>query len=122
MKSKIITKEQFKVACSTSNGPGQVIEKLGGCDNGTWRRKIKVFQEQFGIKIPKYDPPRKYKLIEKHIPFIHLYPGSKLGQSMYKYVKHNPDKISQCVYHTDKQTQTLMAVELNNELERLTLL
>ena len=64
----------------------------------------------------------KYKLIEKHIPFIHLYPGSKLGQSMYKYVKHNPDKISQCVYHTDKQTQTSMAVELNNELERLTLL
>jgi len=64
----------------------------------------------------------KYKLIEKHIPFIHLYPGSKLGQLMYKYVKHNPDKISQCVYHTDEQTQILMAVELNNELERLKLL
>ena len=64
----------------------------------------------------------KYKLIEKHIPFIHLYPGSKLGQSMYQYVHHNPDKISQCVYHTDKQTQTLMAIELNNELERLAIL
>jgi hypothetical protein len=63
----------------------------------------------------------KYKLIEKHIPFIHLYPGSKLGQSMYKYVTNNPDKISQCVYHTDEQTQILIAVELNNELERLTL-
>ena len=64
----------------------------------------------------------KYKLIEKHIPFIHLYSGSKLGQLMYKYVTHNPDKISQCVYQTDEQTQILMAVELNNELERLTLL
>lgn len=68
MKNKIITKEQFEVACSTSNGPGQVIKKLGGCDNGTWRRKIKFLQEQFGIKIPKYEPPRKYELIEKECP------------------------------------------------------
>jgi hypothetical protein len=62
----------------------------------------------------------KYKLIEKQIPFIHLYPGSKLGQSMYDYVKRNPDKKMNSVYHTDVQTQNLMALELQNELERLT--
>lgn len=68
MNTKIITKEQFEIACLTSNGPGQVIKKLGGCDNGTWRRKIKVLQEHFGIKIPKYEPPKKYELIEKECP------------------------------------------------------
>lgn len=64
----------------------------------------------------------KYKLIEHQIPFIHLYPGSKLGQSMYEYVKHNPDKKTQCVYHTDVQTQTLILLELNNELKKLEIL
>jgi hypothetical protein len=61
----------------------------------------------------------KYKLIEKQIPFIHLYPGSKLGKSMYNYTLQNPNKINQCVYHTDEHTQILMAAELHNELERL---
>jgi hypothetical protein len=49
-----ITKEQFEFACFTSNGPGEVIKKLGGHDNGTWRRKIKTFEQQYGIKIPQY--------------------------------------------------------------------
>jgi len=60
----------------------------------------------------------KYKLIEKQIPFIYLHHGSKLGKLMYEYVKQNPDKITQSVYHTDEQTQILIALELKNELER----
>jgi len=61
----------------------------------------------------------KYKLIEKKLPFIHLHEGGLLGQSMYEYVKQNPDKITQSVYHTDEHTQTIMASELINELERV---
>lgn len=64
----------------------------------------------------------KYKLLEKQIPFIHLNPINKAGRLMYDYVKQNPDKISQSVYHTDELTQTLIAAELHNELERLTVL
>jgi hypothetical protein len=61
----------------------------------------------------------KYRLTEIQIPFIHLYKGAKLGQSMYAYVDKNPDKVTQCVYHTDELTQILMANELNIELKRL---
>jgi hypothetical protein len=59
----------------------------------------------------------KYKLTEKQLPFIHLYKGGDLGQSMYEYASENPDKVRQSTYHTDAYTQVLMASELNSELE-----
>lgn len=61
----------------------------------------------------------KYKLIEKNIPFIHLHEGNKLSRSMYEYVRYNPDKITQAVYHTDEPTQIKVALDLNTELENL---
>ena len=61
----------------------------------------------------------EYKLAEEQIPFIHLRAGGMVGQAMYNYVNKNPDKIAQCVYHTDEQTQVLMAEELIITIERL---
>jgi hypothetical protein len=68
MSKSQITKEQFQLACLTSKGPGEVIKKLGGCDNGAWRRKIRILQNKFGIEIPIYHPPRKYKITKKECP------------------------------------------------------
>ena len=55
-----------------------------------------------------------WKLIlkQKSIPFIHLHMNGPIGQSMYQYVKNNPTKTNQCVYHTDEKTQ----IEITNEL------
>ena len=55
-----------------------------------------------------------WKLIlkQRSIPFIHLHTNGTIGQSMYRYVRNNPTKINQCVYHTDEKTQ----VEITNEL------
>jgi hypothetical protein len=63
-----ITREQFQSVCSTSNGPGEVIKKLGGHDNGTWRRKIRTLEKQFNIKIPQYKQKILYDVIEKKCP------------------------------------------------------
>ena len=64
----------------------------------------------------------RYKLKEIKIPFIYLQPGGSIGQHMYDYVNKYPDKINQCVYHTDKHTQTLMTQEIVTELSRLEIL
>lgn len=61
----------------------------------------------------------EYKLKEKQIPFMHLKAGGTIGQYIYEYVNKNPNKINQCVYHTDEHTQVLMAQELATELSRL---
>lgn len=61
----------------------------------------------------------EYRLNEKQIPFIHLRPGGIVGQAMYNYVNKNPDKITQCVYHTDKHTQIMMAQDIINTIEKL---
>lgn len=67
-KTNKITKEQFEIACSISNGPGEVIKNLGGHDNGTWRKKIKILEQKFGIKIPRYKHNIIYEIIEKTCP------------------------------------------------------
>lgn len=64
----------------------------------------------------------KYRLTERRIPFVHLYQGGVIGQYMYNYVKNNPKMQNQCVYHTDRYTQILMAEELNIELNKVVIL
>jgi len=58
----------------------------------------------------------KYVLATSSIPFIHLYNGGPVGQVVYQYVRDNPDKISQCVYHTDEETQIKLCNEIITQL------
>ena len=62
------TKEQLLSACIGSNGPAQVLKKLGLCENGATRAYLKKIALQYNVKIPKYETPRKYELIEKECP------------------------------------------------------
>jgi hypothetical protein len=60
----------------------------------------------------------EYKLKEHAIPFIRLSPNG-IGKQMYDYAKNNPDKISQCVYHTDDYTQKEVIEQVKIELSKL---
>ena len=62
------TKQELLNACIGSNGPAQVLKKLGLCENGTTRAYLKKISLQHNVEIPKYETPRKYELIEKECP------------------------------------------------------
>ena len=68
MKKRSTTKEELINACVDSNGPAQVLKKLGLSENGACRSYLKKISKQYGVQIPKYEPPRKYELIEKECP------------------------------------------------------
>jgi len=65
---KSTSKEELLTACINSNGPAQVLKKLGLCENGATRAYLKKISNQYGVKIPKYETPRKYELIKKECP------------------------------------------------------
>ncbi len=68
MAKRIITKEEFVIACSGANGPAHVLRNLGLSENGSTRAKIKKLAVLYGVDIPKYTAPQKYKRIEKKCP------------------------------------------------------
>jgi hypothetical protein len=65
---KFISKEELLIACDDSNGPAEVLKKLGLSENGSSRNFLKKISFEYEIKIPKYIPKRKYELIEKKCP------------------------------------------------------
>jgi hypothetical protein len=68
MKPRNITREELISACKDSNGPAQVLKKLGLSENGACRSYLKKISKQYDVQIPKYIPIRKYKLIKKQCP------------------------------------------------------
>lgn len=67
-KKRVVTKEDFILACESSNGPKEVINALGWQENGSKRKLIKDLSDKWNVKIPTYVPPRKYTQIEKVCP------------------------------------------------------
>lgn len=68
MKKRSTTKEELLNACIDSNGPAQVLKKLGLSENGACRAYLKKISKQYDIEIPKYTPIKKYEVIEKKCP------------------------------------------------------
>jgi hypothetical protein len=65
---RYISKEEFLNACINSNGPAQVLKKLGFCENGSDRSYLKKIAKQYNVELPKYKSPTKYQVIEKKCP------------------------------------------------------
>jgi hypothetical protein len=61
----------------------------------------------------------KHELTAANIPFVHICRGSKYAQAMYRYTNTYPELITQCVYHTDSETQVRVAEELNIAIKGL---
>jgi hypothetical protein len=62
---------------------------------------------------------RKYELAAANIPYVHIHCGSKFGQAMYRYSDDYPNLRTQCVYHTDRETQVKVAEDLNTAIKEL---
>ena len=63
-----ISEEEFKEACQTCNGIGEVIRKLGLNENGVNRNHLRELSKVFGIELPKYVPKTRYTKITKECP------------------------------------------------------
>lgn len=61
----------------------------------------------------------KHELTAANIPYVHIFRGSKYAQAMYCYTDTYPDLVTQCVYHTDSETQVSIAEELNIAIKEL---
>jgi hypothetical protein len=58
------------------------------------------------------------QLEKASIPFIEL-GTTGIGKILWDYMNNNPDKLNQCIYHTDKVTQKMLADCLICEIEKL---
>jgi hypothetical protein len=65
-----ISIEKFRKVCSTSTSIKEVIEELGGKDNGKWRILVKGISKKYNIGLPKYSSI-KWEKIEKRCPICH---------------------------------------------------
>ena len=61
----------------------------------------------------------KHELTAANIPYVHIFRGSKYAQAMYYYTDTYPDLRTQCVYHTDSETQVSVAKDLNIAIKGL---
>ena len=61
----------------------------------------------------------KHELTAAGIPYVHICRGSKYAQAMYCYTDTYPDLRTQCVYHTDAETQVKVAEDLNIAIKGL---
>lgn len=65
---RFISRQELLTACESSNGPAEVLRKLGFCENGSDRAYLKKICKEYHIEVPKYNPKRKYELIQKECP------------------------------------------------------
>ena len=65
-----ISSEKFKQVCYSSTSIKQVIELLGGNDNGKWRSLVKGLSKKYKIELPVYSCV-KWEKIEKKCPVCH---------------------------------------------------
>jgi len=63
-----ITHEQFKIACDSSNGTGEVLRNLKLSENGNNRKIVRNLSQQFDIPLPAYTAKRVWSEIEKSCP------------------------------------------------------
>jgi len=80
MKKRSTTKEELINACKGSNGPAQVLKKLGLSENGACRAYLKKISKLYDVEIPKYKVPRKYELIKKNVRYVKSYSKLLLEQ------------------------------------------
>jgi hypothetical protein len=56
------------------------------------------------------------QLEKKNIPYIEICENG-IGKEIYIYIKNNPDKIMQTVYHTDRVTQEIVADSIDQKIK-----